>query len=255
MINVKYKIECYEVGPLPTNCYFFINDDTKEAVIIDPGPEAEELITSIERKKIYISAILLTHGHSDHVNGAEGLRKEIIKSGYYFKNINKSDSLENVEVSKGDKDSSFQNDKMNEEDESLLLPIYASELEKETLSNPSINVSPMIVGILKKYRADIFLHDGEELSFCGTKIKVLSTPGHTMGGCSYYIPDAGAVFSGDSLFFDSIGRTDFPGGSTSALVHSVKEKLFTLPDDTKVYTGHGPETSIGFEKKNNPYLQ
>lgn len=245
MLNVKYKIECYEVGPLPTNCYFFINDDTKEAVIIDPGPEAEDLIVSIERKKINISAILLTHGHSDHADGAEGLRKEIIKAGYY--------TCADQNFSSEEKKKTIQN--TDEVDGSKIIPIYVSELEKETLSNPSINVSPMIVGVPKKYNADVFLHDGDELNFCGTNIKVLSTPGHTMGGCSYYIEDAGAVFSGDSLFFGSIGRTDFPGGSTSTLVHSVKEKLFTLPDETKVYTGHGPETSIGFEKKNNPYLQ
>lgn len=223
MMNVKYKIECYEVGPLPTNCYFFINDDTKECVIIDPGPEAEELITTIERKKIRISAILLTHGHSDHADGAEGLRKEIVEAGYAVS----SDAV----------------------------PIYASSLETETLNNPSINLSPMIVGMTKSYKADVLLNDGDVLDFCGTKIKMLSTPGHTAGGCSYYIEDAAAVFAGDSLFCESIGRTDYPGGFTSKLVHSVKDKLFSLPDDTRVYTGHGPETSIGFEKRCNPYLQ
>lgn len=237
MINIKYKIECYEVGPLPTNCYFFINDDTKEAIIIDPGPEAEDLIVSIERKKIFISAILLTHGHSDHADGAEGLREEIIKKGYFLN----PDSKNVEEISKAEY--------------GKILPIYASELEKETLRDPEINLSPMIVGVSKAYKSDIFLKDSDELSFCDTKIKTLSTPGHTEGGCSFYVEDAGIVFSGDSLFFGSIGRTDYPGGSTAALVHSVKEKIFSLPDDTRVYTGHGPETSVGFEKKNNPYLQ
>ena len=86
------------------------------------------------------------------------------------------------------------------------------------------------------------------------KLKVFHTPGHTPGGASYYCEEAGCVFSGDTLFQGSVGRTDFPGGSMSDIVRSVKEKLFRLPDDTKVCPGHGDKTSIGYEKKYNPFI-
>ena len=98
------------------------------------------------------------------------------------------------------------------------------------------------------------IEDGQELVIAGTEITVMETPGHTPGGCSYYVAEAGCVFSGDTLFAESVGRSDFPGGSTSALVRAVKEKLFLLPDDTLVCPGHGEETTIGHEKKYNSFV-
>lgn len=91
------------------------------------------------------------------------------------------------------------------------------------------------------------------LQLLGTTCTVLATPGHTPGGLSFYFPEIKAVFAGDSLFYRSIGRTDFPGGNTQTLLHSIRTQLFTLPEDTTVYPGHGPETSIGDEKRNNPH--
>lgn len=97
-----------------------------------------------------------------------------------------------------------------------------------------------------------FLVEGESVSFGGYQIDVLHTPGHTLGGCSLCVE--GNVFTGDTLFADSVGRTDFPGGSSIALSKSIREKLLTLPDETVVYPGHGPATTIGRERKHNPYL-
>ncbi len=101
--------------------------------------------------------------------------------------------------------------------------------------------------------ADVYLKDGEELDLDGIRIKVLATPGHTAGGVSYYFPEGGFLICGDTLFQESVGRTDFPTGSMSTLVRSVKEKLFTLPEETVVYPGHGDSTTIGHEKKYNPF--
>ena len=116
------------------------------------------------------------------------------------------------------------------------------------------NLSVFIERKVVTFEPDELLRDGQKLTLAGMKIQVIHTPGHTPGGCSYYVADAGCVFSGDPLFAESVGRSDFPGGSTSALVRAVKEKLFLLPDDTLVCPGHGEETTIGHEKKYNPFM-
>lgn len=97
------------------------------------------------------------------------------------------------------------------------------------------------------------LSDGDELLLGTTVIRLIHTPGHTPGSSAFYIPEAGLLFSGDTLFQQSIGRTDLPGGSYEDELDSIKNKLFCLPDDTKVLPGHGPSTTIGWEKQNNPY--
>jgi len=103
-------------------------------------------------------------------------------------------------------------------------------------------------------KADRILCDEDVLSFGSVTAKVIKTPGHTPGGCCYYFDKEGVLFSGDTLFYGSVGRTDFPNGSFSDLIEGIKSKLMVLPDDTVVYCGHGPKTQIGFERKNNPYF-
>ena len=102
--------------------------------------------------------------------------------------------------------------------------------------------------------ADRFLEDGMEIEFGACRMKVLHTPGHTQGGCCLYLSEEGRIITGDTLFADSIGRTDLPGGSHDQLLESIRSKLFVLPDGVVAYPGHGPETSIGHEKRNNPYF-
>lgn len=145
--------------------------------------------------------------------------------------------------------------------------IYAHEAEADTLKDPQKNVSWM-VGTKESYKADVYVKDGEELNLAGFSIRVLHTPGHTEGGCCYYLPEEAVVFSGDTLFAQSVGRTDFPGGSMSQIVRSVKDKLLVLTErksehidalgqtktDITVYPGHNEFTTIETERKYNPYL-
>ena len=133
------------------------------------------------------------------------------------------------------------------------IKIYAHETEKETLETPQINLSGMI-GRTLTFHADCYVKDGEILNLAGFEIRVLHTPGHTQGGVCYYIEEEKALFSGDTLFCTSVGRTDFPGGSMSDIIRSIKEKLMTLPDRTTVYPGHNDVTTIENERMYNPYL-
>ncbi len=139
------------------------------------------------------------------------------------------------------------------------IKIYAHEEEADTLRDPQKNVSWMIQ-LKESYDADVFLKDEEVIKLAGFEIKVLHTPGHTQGGCCYYIAEEAVVFTGDTLFAQSVGRTDFPGGSMSQIVRSIQEKLMTLNEagnletDIMVYPGHNDPTTIETERMENPYL-
>ncbi len=200
------------VGELAVNCWFLVNEDRKEALVFDPGDEAERIRSYAEQKGWKIAGILLTHGHADHMGGAEELKR-----------------LTEAEI-------------------------YALAEEEPLLKNGKTNLSVFIMRRVITMEADEYVRDGQELTLSGIRLKVLRTPGHTPGGCCFYCEEAGCVFAGDTLFQGSVGRSDFPGGSMSELVRSVKEKLFLLPDDTKVYPGHGEETTIAFEKQYNPFV-
>lgn len=132
--------------------------------------------------------------------------------------------------------------------------IYAYEEEKALCEDAQNNMSE---NMRRAYtiKPNRYLKDGEEITIAGMTCKLIATPGHTVGSCCYYFEEDGILISGDTLFQESVGRTDFPTGSMSTLVRSIKERLFVLPDETKVYPGHGETTSIGKEKKYNPFLQ
>ena len=133
------------------------------------------------------------------------------------------------------------------------VPVYASKEEaEEVLTKVTVNLTGSF-GLPYIIQADELLRDGEEVDIIGTKIKCLLTPGHTSGGMSYYCPQLESVIVGDTLFHESVGRTDFPTGSASTLLHSIQEKLFSLPDETKVFPGHMSDTTIAWEKKHNPF--
>ena len=142
---------------------------------------------------------------------------------------------------------------LNELKKRYNVPVYAHEEEEDVLKQSSLNMSGMI-GQIYTTQADIYVKDGEHLKLAGLDIIVLHTPGHTKGGVCYYLPEEKVLMSGDTLFHCSIGRTDFPTGSMSQLVRSVKEQLFVLPDDVQVYPGHDSVTSIGYEKQYNPFF-
>lgn len=209
MSNIK--IERYCVGQVQTNCYFVVNETTKEVLVVDPGDSAEMLEEQIQEKGLKPVAVLLTHGHFDHAMAAEPLA------------------------------------------EKLGVKIYAHKDDRDTLDRPEYNLSGMI-GKAESYRADVYVKDQDTLKLAGFEIKVLYTPGHTPGGCCYYIPAEAVLLSGDTLFCQSVGRTDFPRSSMGQIVRSIREKLLVLPDHTKVYPGHMGTTTIGQEKEWNPFL-
>lgn len=135
------------------------------------------------------------------------------------------------------------------------LKVYIHEQDAEMLTGSKNNLSELTGLIFSTEKADFTLTDGQLIEPAGIKLQVLHTPGHTKGGICLYSKENGIVFVGDSLFADSVGRTDFPGGSLPQLLKSIKEKILTLPAETIVYPGHGPATTIAREKATNPFLQ
>ncbi|MBR6665631.1 MAG: MBL fold metallo-hydrolase [Lachnospiraceae bacterium] len=205
------KIGRMAIGSYQTNCYFVYREDSKKAVVIDPADNGAQIYSALERNGFTVEAILLTHGHFDHIWGSKELR----------------------EVS-GAK-------------------IYALEEEKVLCEDVKNNLSAM-VGRAYTVVPDTYVREGDVLTFDSMDFKVIATPGHTIGSCCYYVEKAGILISGDTLFQESTGRTDFPTGSMSSIVRSIREKLFILPDETKVYPGHGDSTTIAYEKKYNPFV-
>lgn len=133
------------------------------------------------------------------------------------------------------------------------LPVYANIEEKPVFENDQYSLCSM-VGQKHEFMPDHYVSDGEKLNLCGTTISCIHTPGHTCGGMCYYIAEKNWLIAGDTLFQGSIGRTDFPTGSFQELSDAIKEKIYTLPDDTKVFPGHGPSTTIGDEKMHNMFV-
>lgn len=208
------KLEIHQVGMISTNCYFIINKDTNECIVVDPGDNADGLYEKIMRNGYKPVAIILTHGHFDHilaVNPLERLTK---------------------------------------------VPVMAYEEEKEMLKD----TKPRFTAMVKDNQdlvvePDRFFKNEEEVTLGGITFKVLHTPGHSSGSCCYYLQEEGILISGDTLFEGSIGRTDFPTGSMQQLDKSLNEVLMKLPDDVEVYPGHGGQTTIGAERKYNPYVR
>lgn len=205
------KIGRIVLGVCQTNCYFVYEEGKKEAIVFDPADKGDYIYNGLTEKGFSVAAILLTHGHFDHIWGVEALKE-----------------LSGAKV-------------------------YASEAEKEVCESASVNVSRG-AGRPCTVVPDFYVRDGEEISIKGMKCRLISTPGHTKGSCCYYFEDDKILISGDTLFQESVGRTDLPTGSMSELVRSVRERLLILPEEVKVYPGHGEATSIGHEKQYNPFL-
>ena len=206
------KIGKMIVSAGPTNCFVVYDDEKKDAIVFDPGDEGGLVYEKLAGAGLKVAAIYLTHGHFDHIEGCNELKK---LSG---------------------------------------APIYALDEEAEICKDVSLDLSE---GFGRAYvvEPDGYVRDGELREEAGISFRVIATPGHTKGSCAYYFEEDGFLIGGDTLFLESVGRTDFPTGSMSQLVRSVKEKLFVLPDEVKVFSGHGEATTIGHEKKYNPFLQ
>ncbi len=206
------KLERFGLGIYETNCYLVIDEDTKKVAVVDPGDAPDEFLNYFEKKGYELEAILLTHGHWDHITGVEDL---VAKYG---------------------------------------AKVYAMKTEQEFLKNAAWNRSAMQPRTVVLEDGIEFLEGGEELNLAGCKIQVIPTPGHTAGGCCYYIASENVLFSGDTLFADCVGRTDLPTGNEKTLQKSIRENLFVLPEATVVYPGHMQHTTIGHEKKYNMYV-
>lgn len=209
------EVKQFIAGMVSTNCYFLTNEKTNETIIVDPGDNGKELAAQIKEFRLIPVAIILTHGHCDHTEGIEEFRKTL-----------------------------------SEYD----IPVYALDKEKEMLESPKLNQSAFMGYGGKTYPADEYFTDGQLATIGGLTFKVIATPGHTPGGCCYYFESDKLLFSGDTLFAQSIGRTDFPGGDMQAILDSIRQKLFVLPDDTVVLPGHNNHTTIEIEKNTNPFL-
>ena len=210
------KIDCLVLGAYETNCYILRESESAgDCLIIDTGLEAGGLIDFLCEYKLNPVALILTHGHIDHINGLAQLRKNFSGVKAY---VHKLDAK--------------------------ILTDRQSNLSFLAGLRPATN---------DDIEADFTLEEGSIVEQAGIKLEVLHTPGHTRGGIS--LSTDGVLFVGDTLFAGSIGRTDFPGGDYDTLIASIQNKLFPLGDDVRVLSGHGPETTIAHEKAYNQYLR
>lgn len=206
------KIGKIVMGSVQTNCYFLYQENEKKILVVDPADRGEYLYDAFKEKGFEIAAILLTHGHFDHIWGCNKLRE-----------------LSGAKV-------------------------YAWEKEKDLCESASLNVSKE-AGRPYTVIVDEYKKDGEILNFAGMQCKILGTPGHTKGSCCYYFEEDGILISGDTLFEGSVGRTDLPTGSAEDQRKSLKEVLMKLSENIMVFPGHGGSTTIGEEKRYNPFCR
>ncbi len=201
------------VGLLQCNCSVFGDEQTREAIVIDPGDDIENVNAILAEHHLTVKAILVTHAHIDHVAGAHKLR-----------------AITGA-------------------------PVYLNPRDTELLDALPIQASWLGVDTPERTEVDSELSDGLVLQLGSAEFRVLHTPGHTQGSSSLWIPQESKLVAGDTLFRDSIGRTDLPGGDGRQILASIKSQLLPLPEDTVVIPGHGPNTTIGREKERNPFLR
>ncbi|UCD93458.1 MAG: MBL fold metallo-hydrolase [Candidatus Zixiibacteriota bacterium] len=202
-------IERVVVSPFETNCYL-AGTEGGAGVIIDPGDEDELILERLDRLDFAPKAILLTHGHADHIAAVKPIKAK------------------------------------------LNIPLYIGRGDEEMLSSTSANISAFFGFEITCPAADHVVNDGDILSFGSLKFTVIATPGHSRGGICFFAEKY--LFCGDTLFFGSVGRTELPGGDYQLLLDSIEKNILTLPEDVICYPGHGPATTVGEEKRGNPFL-
>jgi glyoxylase-like metal-dependent hydrolase (beta-lactamase superfamily II) len=198
------------VGPLQVNCYILGCERTRQAAVIDPGGDVDQILMALAKDRLRLVYIVNTHGHFDHTGGNKALKQatdaELL--------IHRADA-----------------------------PMIMHQGRESGAWGMEIQNSPP---------PDRYIKEGDIIAFGDISLKVLETPGHSGGGIALAVNKM--VFVGDALFAGSIGRTDFPGGDYEGLIRGVRTKIFTLGDDVVVYPGHGPHTTVGQEKRYNPFF-
>jgi hydroxyacylglutathione hydrolase len=198
------------VGPLSVNCFIIGCPDSREAAVVDPGGDTDQILLALADEGLTLKYIINTHGHFDHVGGNKKL-----------------------------KDATQAKLVLHQQDLPFLSHLTASAAAWGFKVDPSPE-------------PDQLVEDGDTIFFGSITLMVIHTPGHSPGSMCLYM--SGYLFAGDTLFAGSIGRADLPGGDYNTLISSIKEKLFPLPDDTKLYSGHTPPSTLGYEKKTNPFV-
>jgi hydroxyacylglutathione hydrolase len=201
--------------PFEENTYIARRRDRSDCLVIDPGLEPEKIIARLEAESLEPAAILNTHGHSDHIGGNAALKARYSKC-----------------------------------------PIVIGTAEAAKLTDPMLNLSAMFGIPITSPPADATVDDGDVYEAAGMSLRVAEIPGHSAGHVVYLLEDHAPplAFVGDVIFAGSIGRTDFPDGDFRQLADGIHAKLFTLPDETLLLSGHGPTTTVGQEKRTNPWV-
>jgi len=200
------KINKIVVGPIQTNCYLVYDETSKEAVIVDPGDESSKIEKAVRGLPVTVKAVLLTHGHFDHVTSAEDIAR------------------------------------------AFNVPVMIHKNDEILVSSIGSRIGRMLGFGTAQVNVNTFLNDGDKIKVGGSEFEVLLTPGHTQGSICLYSKNDGILISGDTVFKNDVGRIDLVGGSEEQMMNTLKEKLFSLPDETKVYPGHGHSTVLGNEK-------
>ena len=204
--------EVFPVGMLQCNCSIFGDEQSREAIIVDPGDNLPRIQAVIDRHQLQVKAIIITHGHIDHVMAANELRR------------------------------------------TTGAPVYMNQSDQILLDDLKMQAGWLGIGTPARPEIDADASDGRVLPLGTAEFTIMHTPGHTPGSSSVWIAQEQKLLAGDTLFRDSIGRTDLPGGDGRLILSSIKTRLLELPDDVVVIPGHGPATTIGRERERNPFL-
>ena len=198
---------------LQCNCSIFGDEQSREAIVIDPGDNIDDIFAILRQHTLTVKAIVITHAHIDHIGGAA-----------------------KVKAATG-------------------APVFMNQKDQTLYDDLAVQASWLAWKKPERTEIDSEARDGDSLTLGAASFHVLHTPGHTQGSISLWIPEENKLIAGDTLFRDSIGRTDLPGGDRRLILASIHDKLLTLPDDATVVPGHGPNTTIGREKERNPFLR
>ena len=213
-MNTSLRIHTIISQPFEENTYVIHQPGQRQALVVDPGLEPELIGRLLQEEKLEVTAILNTHGHADHIGGNQYLKQAFPQA-----------------------------------------PLIAGINEAELLTDANLNLSAPFGLPIVSPPADRLVREGDVLDLAGIRLEVLDIPGHSPGHIVFvYRGDPCLVFSGDVIFRGSVGRTDFPGGSSDLLFQGIRTKLFLLPPETILYPGHGPATTVDHEKHTNPFV-